>query len=123
MIHMPTYYPAVYETMKEQMRQKERWGEQSHPDWTPNGVSICSTMPIIAKAMVDAKAAGRLTDALSWWDILYEEVMEAYEVVQGSGYDALQLREELIQIAAVCCSWVDDLDKKQGIEYPDDHFG
>ena len=102
------------EVALEMFRQVLKWGIQSHPEYTANGVPIASTQPMLAKALCDAKA----TDgSLSWWDILFEEVLEAYDELNAhmlvkKEIDIQKLRTELIQIAAVCCSWVEDIDRK-----------
>lgn len=109
------------EVALEMFRQVLKWGIQSHPDYTPEGCPVASTTSCIAKATVEAKAAGKLDEELSWWDILYEEVMEAYDELNAhmlvkKEIDIQKLRTELIQIAAVCCSWVEDIDRKENLK-------
>lgn len=96
----------------ERWRQLRKWGHQKHPD--VGGIP----------AAADAKRA--LYDEMAWrhkrdndlnakagtvgWDgILLEEV---YEALAESERDAL--RAELVQVAAVCVAWVEDLDNRAG---------
>ena len=67
----------------EQDRQREKWGEQNH-------------------------------DARTWALILGEEVGEVSrailaELFGGMGY----VREELVQVAAVACSWIECIDRRE----------
>lgn len=97
----------------EMSRQIAKWGEQNHPSFTPYGIEL-STIPFhkvnanLARAICDAKA-GSLN--LSWSDILMEEVFEAFDEAQAGNLE--ELRKELIQVAAVACSWIESIDRNQ----------
>lgn len=95
------------ETSKETERQVKKWGIQSWPDGTKvEGDDIRAKR---AKDICDALAEKGL---VTWRDILFEEVMEAFD---ESDPDALL--EEVIQCAAVCMSWASDIawKKSQGL--------
>lgn len=87
----------------EQYRQYELFGVQHHPD----GTSAAYTVPRdAARDTCDwATHEGRLT----WRHILKEEVMEAFAET-----DPGELRTELVQVAAVALSWVNDIDSREG---------
>jgi hypothetical protein len=90
---------SLIDTEKEIARQIELWGVQSHPFGTN---SKWLELAELAKQKTDAKASD---GTLTWKDILLEELLEAL------GEEAIPtLREELIQTAAVCLSWVNDID-------------
>ncbi len=119
MINIAEYYPSLIEVMKEQDRQVQKWGKQSHPHYTeypllPPSISVLvSPTARNAKMICDTKAS---TGKVSWNDIFVEEVLEACEEAKKG--DVKALRKELIQVAAVCCSWINDLDEKENIQYP-----
>jgi len=46
-------------------------------------------------------------DQVTWRDILYEEVLEAYVETDWSA-----LRAELVQVAAVAVAWIEHLDRR-----------
>lgn len=86
----------------ERDRQVARFGEQSHPDGTDECFSV---MADIARQAADsADRAGCLT----WLDILREETEEA-----AAETDPDKLRAELVQVAAVCVAWIEDLDRRK----------
>lgn len=84
-------------------RQDARWGEQNHPDGT--GLSEDSQIAERAKALNDYFVE---RDTLTWRDILWEEVAEAF-----AEKDEDRLREELIQVAAVASNWVKAIDRRR----------
>ncbi|MCT9935107.1 hypothetical protein N5079_33390 [Planotetraspora sp. A-T 1434] len=85
----------------ERAAQDARWGLQEHPDGT--GPEYAPDADLAKRAVADALAEGRLT----WRHILHEEVLEAF-----AEDDASRLREELIQVAAVAVTWVQDMDRR-----------
>ncbi len=92
---------ALADVAEERLRQVGTWGVQTRPDGTSESYSVHADA---AKLLTDQRAeAGTLT----WADILSEEVLEAFS---EEDHDAL--REELIQVAAVALSWVEDIDRK-----------
>lgn len=95
----------------EMSRQIAKWGVQNHPSYTRYGFDD-STAPMHSangqwfKFFCDRKAAD---GTLSWNDILMEEVFEALDEAKKG--DLVKLREELIQVAAVACSWIESIDR------------
>lgn len=87
----------------ERIRQRERYGQQRHPDGTglPGDQFAC------VRAQV---ACDRATDErrLTWRHILEEEVCEAFAET-----DPELLRAELIQVAAVAVQWIEALDARK----------
>lgn len=89
-------------------RQIEKWGIQRHPDGTDphkpmSYIGLAHVIRDQAKASCDRAARdGRVT----WRFIAAEELFEAFAEPAASA----ELRTELIQLAAVCISWVRDLD-------------
>jgi hypothetical protein len=88
----------------ERERQIMRWGVQEHPDGTHETTWIAA-----------AESAKRTNDwlgslesgELTWLDILLEEVYEA-----ACETNAQRLETELIQVAAVCTAWVEDIRRR-----------
>lgn len=77
---------AVNSVLAERDRQDEKWGEQDH-------------------------------DAFTWMAILSEEVGEAAQEALTERYGASgnghgNLREEVVQIAAVALAWIENIDRR-----------
>lgn len=90
------------EVKHERYKQHLKFGEQNHPDGT--GAEHSRTTANIARSQCqEAFAAKRGT----WKHILREEYAEAMAEI-----DAKELREELIQVAAVCVAWVEAIDRR-----------
>jgi len=90
------------EVADERGRQHAVYGEQELPDGTGgrNAVTLCDAV----RFDVDKEARfGRLT----WKLILDEEVHEVFAET-----DSVRLREELVQVAAVACQWIEALDRR-----------
>ena len=87
---------------EERGRQLVKWGLQPLPDGTGTPEQVHSLA--LVRAMVeDAEGAGALTHAL----VLAEEVYEVFAET-----DPVRLREELIQVAAVCAKWIANIDSR-----------
>lgn len=92
-----------YDVRLEVAAQIDKWGVQSHPNGTGG-----------AGAKRLAEHAKRITDEAEekgeqrWKYILNEEVLEAF-----AEEDDDKLEVELTQIAAVCVSWVRDIQSKR----------
>lgn len=88
--------------LDEVQNQIDKWGVQHHPDGT--GSESDKRLADVAKALTDnaAKHGG-----LTWKLILDEEVKEAF-----AESNAVSLRAELEQVAAVAISWIRDLDNR-----------
>jgi len=115
--------PVLEEVAQERLRQIDKWGHQNHPDGTGPSIDIIDDignfpgdgpeaangwLTDCARSRTDAlaKVPGRLTFA----HILTEEWAEAMETEHPT-----DLRQELIQVAAVATSWVEALDRRTGI--------
>ena len=77
---------AIFDVLAERERQDAKWGEQNHDDAT-------------------------------WGLILGEEFGEACQAALearfgDSGHPEANLREELVQLAAVAVSWVECIDRR-----------
>lgn len=86
----------------ERQRQIRLWGPQPLPDGA--GLLVTVQQADIARQNCDdAFKAGDGTHA----HVLFEE---AYEVLAET--DPVKLKEELIQLAAVCAKWIADIDAR-----------
>lgn len=97
-------YDVLDDIHAERIRQDEKWGIQHHLDGTSNDEFSRLLRDAARTACVNADAQGKAT----WWDILYEEVMEA-----SAEEDWRKLRAELVQVAAVAVAWIEDGDQRQ----------
>ncbi len=98
----PNTADALSDTADERMAQVAKWGVQTRPDGTgPQYIAMADA----AKARTDERAAD---GTVEWLDILREEVCEA-----AAESDHAALRTELVQVAAVALSWVEDIDRKR----------
>lgn len=100
-------YPAEYDDFElevrwERSRQHNKWGEQNHPDGTGGELrKIEATQAKLTCDIVFKNGAG------TWMHILKEEVQEAF-----AESDPIKLKTELIQVAAVCKSWIEAIDRR-----------
>lgn len=97
-----TWDDLAQEVLAEVDRQFEMWGEQNHPD----GTALADDEKL-ADMVKQLNAEFVRTGNLTWRDILWEEVREAF-----AEEDREPLREELLQVAAVALSWVNALDRR-----------
>jgi hypothetical protein len=86
----------------ERRRQNEKWGEQHHPDGTGDEFYV-GLADSARQACEEAFAAGQGT----WRHILGEEFFEAI-----AESDPEKLRTELVHVAAVAVSWIEDIDSR-----------
>jgi hypothetical protein len=93
---------AVGDIVSEMDRQVTLWGVQSWPDGT--GGDVSAHLARTAKHLCDT---AKKNNHMTWLDILYEEFAEC-----RAANSAPELREELVQLAAVCASWVRDIDTR-----------
>mgnify|MGYP001809808410 CR=1 FL=1 len=111
------------DVVAERDRQDAKWGQQNHPDGTgrahrpldaiasqssyfhaTNRFGDADDLAAAAKRATDVAAGdGRVT----WADILLEEVFEAL-----AESDPVELRAELIQVAAVATQWAEAIDRR-----------
>lgn len=85
----------------ERKRQDAKFPDQTLPDGTGEEYLILAN---IARAACDFAA---LTDELTWAHVLKEEFYEALAEV-----DEAKLRAELVQVSAVACRWIEDIDRR-----------
>lgn len=91
------------EVLQEVFRSERKHGDQSHlPDGTGDDGWINEARD--AKLATDEAAA---RGAVTWLDIMFEEVAEAF--AEG---DAALLRAELVQAAAVAVKWIEAIDRR-----------
>ena len=97
---------TLCDILSERLRQEVKFPEQHLPNvQTPYQPRFVAGA-MAARQWVDSSAQhGRL----SWTDVLVEEVAEAIDEAEAGRVDAL--RVELIQVAAVCVRWVEDIDR------------
>lgn len=94
---------VLIEVRDERRRQDEKHGPiQAIPDGT--GGKQAERDRDMAIALTDARAEN---GTVSWADVLYEEVMEAF-----AESDKAALRKELIQVGAVAVKWVEQIDRE-----------
>jgi hypothetical protein len=94
--------PEASDLVAEMRRQLKRWGRQSHP----NGTSA-DHREACDRARAECDEADR-NGGVTWLHILNEEFLEA-----ASEVDEHRLEAELIQVMAVCGSWLRDLREKR----------
>ena len=101
---------AAADAFKETKRQIDKWGVQHHPGFSVkmrNPDERCRAYGIPTEDEAKANCQSRMNGkGDSWAAILIEEVSEAIST-QGPR----DRRKELIQVAAVCLSWVADIDE------------
>lgn len=93
---------GVIRVIEEMDRQDEKWGQQDHPDGT-GGAGAAYT----AEQMKAWTALQAVEGALTWRDILLEEVYEAL-----AEDDPARLKAELDQVAAVAVQWGLSIDRR-----------
>lgn len=86
----------------ERGRQLAKFGDQWHPDGTGGSGRRAQADGFRADCEYLAN-----NDCTTWFPVLLEEVYEA-----GAEDDPAQLRAELVQVAAVCAAWINDLDRR-----------
>jgi hypothetical protein len=93
---------VMRDVVDERTRQVTKWGVQHHPDGTGDPDSAAGA-DYAKRVCEEHREAGTLT----WRDILIEEIMESFAET-----DPMKLREELVQSAAVCAAWIEDIDSR-----------
>lgn len=88
----------------ERRQQDARFGEQNHLDGT--GDRYARELARVARIVNDRNAAD---GSITWSGIMEEEFWEAL-----SESDPARLRDELVQVAAVACAWVESIDRRKG---------
>jgi hypothetical protein len=100
---------VLHEILRERDAQDRRWGQQNHPDVRPgtSGREYRSWYENEAWQYKTANDERVQSGHVAWDYILLEEVFEAL-----AEEDPARLREELIQVAAVACAWVEAIDRR-----------
>ena len=101
------------DVLTERRRQDARWGEQNHPDGTgPRRIEPCAGFPITNAelAILAHQRCQAMADAttVTWADIFREEARE----VHAAEPDSDELRNELVQVAAVAVAWIEAIDRR-----------
>lgn len=106
----PKMIGIVVEIAEERTRQVDKFGVQKHPDGTGHAPISAAAFLAEARARCE-KATGRGPSdeygVLTWEEILTEEYAEAL-----CETDPDKLRAELVQVAAVCAAWIEDIDSR-----------
>lgn len=105
------------EVIGERKRQDAKWGEQNHPDLSPNvaGYSLSDVAGYYGISTADD--ARRACDSEhkhgqgSWFSIHVEELGEALEAAVSG--DTVALRAELVQLAATVTAHVEAIDRRE----------
>lgn len=93
------------EVMAERLRQEAKWGEHTHEIFTNPDAEMERARHDFAATQ--CKILSDSVEELGWDLILLEEVYEAF-----AEEDYAKMRAELIQVAAVAISIVEDFDRK-----------
>jgi hypothetical protein len=96
------------EILAEEVRQIGIWGEQNHPcigDISPEWVSEHFEIPTEEKAKFLCEEAFRNGEG-TYAHIMVEEMSEAVNALNINSR-----RAELVQLAAVCVSWIKKIDR------------
>jgi len=103
---------VLIEVADERSRQSAKWGQQNHPNGTgpaklpmPYGSGSWSAGVAAERLKLITECAAQVGQC-TWLHILREEVFEAF-----AESDAVRLRAELIQVAAVAVQWVEAIDR------------
>lgn len=86
----------------ERKRQDAKFPDQTLPDGTGEEYRVLAN---VARAACDFAAE---TGELTWAHILTEEFYESL-----AEEDEAKLRAELVQVSAVACRWIEDIDRRQ----------
>lgn len=99
---------ATNDVADEVENQAIKWGKRSNPDIDGNFlIGLWKLEGYMNAAQVNCD----LKEKPTWSDILIEEVFEA--LVDAENNNVTDLRKELVQVAAVCISWIEDLDTRK----------
>ena len=92
----------------ERHRQLTKWGVQHRANDT--GGARFRNAADQARAECQAAESSGVAGGAGWSLVLAEEVAEAFAET-----DRAALRTELVQVAAVCAAWIEDLDSRSDI--------
>jgi hypothetical protein len=102
---------ALEDIQDERRRQEQKWGIQHREDGT-SGDPTNKARRDLARELCDMKEKlgpkKGFTGGASWTHVLSEEAFESF-----CETDLIALRKELIQTAAVCVAWIEDIDSRK----------
>lgn len=107
------------EILEEVINQYNKWGIMNHPSIANtlnpvNGPQISSYYEVPKEQRAkDLCEEAFASDNPSWGVIAVEELVESL-----TAFDPEHRREELIQLAAVCISWIDSIDRNELYKSP-----
>lgn len=99
---------VLADVLTERQMQTRKWGQQSLQDWTGperSYINMGRNSGIMKRLQYFNDTYGNP----NWAHVLLEEVFEALNENEHKN-----LRTELVQVAAVAVSWVEDIDRKNG---------
>jgi hypothetical protein len=100
-------WEVLAEVAGERARQDQIWGVQDLPNGTgPSNSMFGVRLDKFATTVRRACEQAAETDTTTWLLIAAEEAFEAFSTL-----DPRLLREEVIQLAAVCVAWVECIDR------------
>ena len=98
----PDFFRIMRQVQDELKRQDGLWGEQNHPHGT--GSQVLRDTAKEAREFTQKRASeGNVT----WQDILFEEVCEAF----AEKYPK-DIRRELVEVIAVAVQWIEAIDRE-----------
>ncbi len=104
----------LVELARERERQEAKFPEQHLPSSAPATAEATLGYPPVRALTSDVRAYVEVAAAagmLSWRDVLHEEFCEAIDEADAGDVNVDALRSELVQVAAVCARWIEDLDR------------
>lgn len=109
---------VLQEVLAERERQDAKWGEQNHPNLSPEVAREIPEDTARDMGVPSAHTARQRVENLArrgqlgYADIALEEFAEAIEAAALE--DEQALRNELVQTAAVLVAWVEAIDRRGG---------
>lgn len=109
---------VVNEVVEERRRQDAKWGEQNHPNLSPEVAREIPEDTARDMGVPSAHTARQRVENLArrgqlgYADIALEEFCEAIEAASEVDDNESALRAELIQTAAVLIAWVEAIDRR-----------
>lgn len=106
---------VLADVVKERARQDAKFGDQVNiPDVMPHATSPEQAARLYGipheAAAKQACEAAKDRNACTWLDVLVEEVAET--LAPAVAGDLVSLRAEVTQCAAVCCKWIQAIDRR-----------
>lgn len=110
-------WAAVLDVVGEMFFQDHKWGDQSHLADSPPNIEDHTYQVESRFGLVSGDLCRSTNESMfhkgrgSWSGILLEEVGEAMDEAMAG--NSKQLREELVQVAAVAVQWIRAIDKRE----------